>query len=325
MPFSFTQFIFPLYNNKKKKMNFCKTNKKLFLSACLIVASVSVNAQIVFKTEYLGRSGYRISEGERNERVGNSKGSAMVYQGGVNISLSVKFNENNRPTKWSLNVGGAYVKLNNKDFTDPLVIDEILNLGVSLNHLRPLNDKWSMMAVIGGGIYMPGTNFSKMGIENILGSAGVVFIRHLRPNLDLGGGLAINNSFGFPMLFPAVYLNWKTQSKYTVKVSMIRGLEVAAGYDVNKNLGLYLIAEMNGQTALLEQDGKKKIFSHACLVTGLRPEIKLGNKLSIPVTVGLNAWRPASITDRKLKSMFQDKEYYFQASLYASAGLKMGF
>lgn len=307
-------------------MNFCKMSKKLFFSAFLIVVSLSVNAQVVFKTEYLGQSGYRVSDGETNERVGNSKGSAMVYQGGVNIPLSVKLNDNNRPTRWSLNMGGAYVKLNNKDFTDPLVIDEILNFGVSLNHLRPLNDKWSMMAFVGGGIYMPGTNFSKMGIENILGSAGVIFIRHLRPNLDLGGGLAINNSFGIPMLFPAVYLNWKTNGKYTVKVSMIRGLEVSAGYDVNKNLGLYLIAEMNGQAALLEQDGKKKIFSHAYLVTGFRPEIKLGNKLSIPVTVGLNAWRPTQMTDRKLKSMFQkNKEYYFQASLYASIGLKMGF
>lgn len=306
-------------------MNFQKAKKKLFFSALLIVAGLSVNAQIVFKTEYFGRSAYRMTEGETNEKVGNSKGSAMVYQGAVNIPLSVKFNENNRPTRWSLNVGGAYVKLNNKDFTDPLVIDEVLNVGVSLNHLRPLNNKWSVMATVGGGIYMPGTNLSKVGFENVLGSAGVVFIRHLRPNLDLGGGLAINNSFGFPMLFPAVYLNWKTQSKYTVKISMIKGLEVAVGYDVNKNLGLHLIAEMNGQTALLKQDGKNKIFSHAYLVAGFRPEIKLGNKISIPLTVGINAWRPSAITDRKLKSMFQDKEYYFQASLYASMGLKIGF
>lgn len=135
-------------------MNFCKTNKKLFFFAFLMAASLGVNAQVVFKTEYIGQSGYRVSDGETNERVGNSKGSAMVYQGGVNIPLSLKLNDNNRPTRWSLNVGGAYVKLNNKDFTDPLVIDEILNFGVSLNHLRPLNDKWSMMAVVGGGIYM---------------------------------------------------------------------------------------------------------------------------------------------------------------------------
>lgn len=298
--------------------------KKLLFLVAPVVFCLGLNAQIIFKTEYLGRSSYRITEGETNEKVGNSKGSAMVFQGAVNIPLSVKFNEHNRPTRWALTVGGAYVKLNNQNFTEPLVIDEMLNVGVNLNHLRPLNYKWSLMASLGAGVYMPGTQFSKMGFTNVLGSAGVVFIRHLKPNLQLGAGLAINNSFGFPMLFPAVYLDWKTESRYTVKVSVIRGLEVSAGYDVNKNLALQIIAEMSGQAALLKQDGKNKIFSHAYLVTGFRPEIKLANKVSIPVTIGLNAWRPSGITDRKFKSMFQEKEYYFQASLYASVGVKIG-
>jgi hypothetical protein len=292
----------------------------------MIVGYSSINAQqVMFKTEYLGSSSYRLSEDGKNEKVGNSKGSAMVFQGGVNIPLSIKMNENNRPTSWSLNVGGSYTKLDNKNFTEPLVLDEMLNLGVSLNHLRPLNDKWSVMATIGGGIYMPGTNFSGIGFKNILGSVGVVFIRHLKPNLDLGGGLAVNNSFGFPMIFPAVYLNWKTEGKFDVKVSMMKGLEMSVGYDVNENLRLYLIAEMNGQVALLEQDGKDKMFSHAYLVTGFRPEIKIGRNISIPVTVGINAWRPAAMTERKLKSIFQDKEYYFQASPYVSVGFKMAF
>lgn len=279
----------------------------------------------MFKTEYFGRSGYRVSEGETKENVGNSKGSAMVFQGGVNIPLSVKLNENNRPTSWAISVGGAYAKLDNKNFTEPLVIDEIMNIGLSLNHLRPLNEKWSLMATIGAGIYMPGTNFSQIGFKNVLGSVGAVFIRHLKPNLDIGGGLAVNNSFGYPMLFPAFYLNWKTDGKYDVKISMIKGLEMSVGYDVNENLRLYLIAEMNGQMALLEQDGKDKIFSHMYLVTGFRPEIKIGKNVSIPITAGINAWRPAEMTDRKLKSMFKDKEYYFRASPYASVGLKIGF
>lgn len=292
----------------------------------LMMAGYStVHAQVIFKTEYLGRSAYRVTEGETNEPVGNSKGSAMVFQGGVNIPLYKRMNVNNRPTAWSVNVGGSYVKLNNQHFTEPLVVDEIMNLGVSLNHRRPLNDRWSLMATVGGGLYMAGTDFSKAGFSNVLGSAGAVFIRHLKPNLDLGGGLAINNSFGFPMLFPAVYVNWRTGGKYEVKVSMIRGLEISAGYDVNDYLRLHFVAEMNGQMALLEQEGKKKMFSHAYLVTGFRPEIKLGNNLSIPITAGLNLWRPAGMNDRKLKSMFQDKEYYFRASPYASVGLKWDF
>lgn len=298
--------------------------KKVLFFVFMIVGHSGINAQIMFKTEYIGKSGYRATGGEAPGRVGNSEGSAMIYEGGANIPLSIKLNENNRPAIWAITVGGAYAKLDNKNFTEPLVIDEIMNIGLGISHLRPLNDKWSMLATIGGGIYMPGTRFSQLKFKNVLGSIGVVFIRHLKPNLDLGGGLAINNSFGYPMAFPAFYLNWKTGSKYVVKVEVMRGLEVSVKYSAHKNLSLGAVAEMNGQMALLEQDGKDKIFSHQYLVAGLRPEIKAG-KISIPVTVGINATRPAKMMDRKLKSIFQEGGYHFQVAPYASVGLQIKF
>ena len=297
--------------------------KKLLFFVFMIVGISGINAQVVFKTEYFGKSGFRASEGESNDRVGNSEGSAIVYQGGINIPLSQKLDENNRPTMWALSVGAEYAKLNNKNFTEPLVIDEIMNIGISLNHLRPLNDKWSLMATIGGGVYMPGTRFSEISFKNVLGGMGAVFIYHLKPNLQLGGGLAINNSFGYPMLFPAFYINWKTKGKYAVKVEAMKGLEISVQYNAHKNLSLSFIAELNGQMALLEQDGKDKIFAHQYLVAGFRPEIKLGKKVSIPITAGISATRPAKMMDRKLKSIFQDGGYHFQAAPYASVGLQI--
>ena len=298
------------------------------LLICVFVISVTAfesSAQVFFKTEHFGTSGYQVTEGDSSQRIGNSKGSAMVYQGGMNIPLSMKLNEKSQPTMWSIGVGGAYVKLNNKNFTEPLVVDEVLNVGLSLNYQRPLNDRWSLKAGIGGGIFMPGTDLSQIGFGNVLGSVSAVFIRHLRPNLDLGGGLALNNSFGFPMLFPAFYLNWRTSGRYFVRTSLKDGLDVSAGYNFNKNVKLSLVMEVNGQMALLKQDGKNKIFTHQYVVFGLRPEIKLGKRLSIPITVGLNATRTAQITDRSLKTIFQDKGYSFRASPYASAGLQVGF
>lgn len=299
--------------------------KQVLFFVFMMVAYSGVNAQIRFKTEYFGKSRYYVREGESNERVGDSEGSAIVYQGGVTIPLSVKLNENNRPTTWVVNVGGAYVKLDNKNFTEPLVIDEIMNIGVSLGYLRPLNDKWSMMASIGGGIYMPNTRFSQIGFKNVLGSVGAVFIYHLKPNLEFGGGLAVNNSFGYPMIFPAIYLNWKTGSKYAVKVSAIRGLEMSVAYEAHKNLSISIIGEMNGQMALLEQGGKDKIFAHQYLVVGLQPEVKIGKNVSIPLTFGINATRPAIMMDRKLKSMFQEVEYHFRAAPYAAVGFQFRF
>jgi hypothetical protein len=289
------------------------------------IAPAKSAAQAFFKTEYFGTSGYQMTEGDSSQRIGNSKGSAMVYQVGINIPLSKKLNELNRPTMWSIGVGGAYVDLNNKNFTQPLVIGKILNVGLSLNYQRPLNDRWSLRTGIGGGIFMPTTNLSQMKFKHVLGSVSAVFIRHLRPNLDLGGGLALNNSFGFPMLFPAFYLSWRTAGRYSVQASLKDGLDVSAGYNFNKNVKLNVVMEVNGQMALLEQEGKDKIFTHQYVVFGLRPEIKLGKHVTIPVTFGVNATRTAQITDRSLKTIFQDKGYSFRGSLYTAAGLQVRF
>lgn len=149
-------------------LNQLKMKKVLFI-AFMLIGYASINAQFMFKTEYFGKSSYRMIEGDTDEKVGNSKGSAMVYQGGINIPLSMKLNENNRPTMWAVSLVGAYAKLDNKNFTEPLVIDEIMNMGLSLNHLRPLNDRWSMMASVGGGLYMPSTKFSEIRFKNVLG------------------------------------------------------------------------------------------------------------------------------------------------------------
>lgn len=305
--------------------NFSMKKLSLLMIMALIYTMSIAQVSVELKSEYIGKSSYRFMENEESEKVGDSKGGALIHQGSINIPLSFKLNEKKRPTMWALSVAGAYAKLDNESFTEPLVVDEIANAGINLNHLRPLNDRWSMLASIGGGIYMPSTKFSDISLKNTLGNAGIVFIRHLKPNLDLGGGVAFNNSFGTPMVFPAFYLNWRTEGKYSVNIALMNGLSVSAGYDVSKSFRISVVGEMNGQVALLEQGGKGKMFSHMYMIGGLRPEIKIGKKLSIPITGGISAWRPAQMNDRTLKSIFKEQNYYFQSAIYASAGLKMKF
>lgn len=282
--------------------------------------------QISFRTEYIGNSGYYyLPPGEKpREKIGNNKGSAMIYQGAFSIPLSVKMNEKNRPTAWGLGFGGAYVSLKNQNFSEQMV-SEIMNLQLGVYHLRPLNDRWSMRASLGAGIFSPTTDFSKLSFKNVLGSGGLVFIRHLKPNLDIGGGVSINSSLGYPMIFPAVYVKWKLHGKYDVNVEVIEGLELSAGYDFNDRFKLSYAIEMNGQVALLKKDGKDVIFSHQYIVTGFRPELKLGKTgLTMTGMVGLNLYRPASYSDRTLKGVFaSDNDYFFSVSPYASVGLKM--
>lgn len=292
-----------------------------------IVVSINGYAQISFKTEYFGTSGYWLDKGEEpRERIGESKGSAIVYQGNINIPLSVKIDKNEKPVIWGIGLGGAYASLNNRKFTEDLVISDIMNLELGFYHIRPLSRKWSLMASIGAGIYSPSTAFSDIRAKHILGSVSAVFICRIRPNFELGGGIAVNSTFGYPMAFPALYLNWSLQGKFDFLISMTNGLELSAGLDINRYLKLALIADMNGQTALLEKDGKDVIFTHQYIVTGLRPEIRLGKTVSIPLTAGINAVRPAYFSDRTLKAMFKTgNDYYFQISPYVSAGITVNF
>ncbi|MBT2623491.1 DUF6268 family outer membrane beta-barrel protein [Chryseobacterium sp. ISL-6] len=301
----------------------------LFLTASATLLCLKGKAQEVsFKTEYIGNSGYYyLPPNEKpKEKIGDGKGSAMVYQGAVNIPLSMKSNKNNRSTTWGIGFGGAYVALNNKNFKENMV-SEIMNLQLGIYHLRPLNDKWSLRASVGIGIFTPSTDFSKINFKNILGSGGIVFIRHLNPNLDLGGGIAINSSLGYPMVFPAVYVKWKLDGKFDINVELVEGLEISAGYDFNEKFKLSYAIEMNGQVALLEKDGKNVIFSHQYIVTGFRPELKFGTTgFSVTGMAGLNLYRPASYSDRTLKGVFaSDNDYYFSVSSYVSVGLKMKF
>ncbi|WP_418360545.1 DUF6268 family outer membrane beta-barrel protein [Sphingobacterium detergens] len=301
----------------------------LFLATFIMLFSLKSKAQqLSFRAEYIGNSGYYyLPPGEKpREKIGNAKGSAMVYQGSFSMPLSMKLNEKNRPTALGIGFGGAYVSLKNRNFAQQMV-SEIMNLQLGVYHLRPLNDNWSIRASAGVGIFAPTTDFSKITFKNVLASGGLVFIRHLNPNLDIGGGAAINSTLGYPMLFPAVYLKWKLQGKYDINVEVIEGLELSAGYQINDKIKLAYALEMNGQAALMKKDGKDVIFSHQYIVTGFRPELKLGKKgLSMTAMAGLNLYRPASYSDRTLKGVFSsDNDYHFSVSPYGSVGVKMKF
>lgn len=192
-------------------------NRLFFLLALAFNFSIS-QAQISFQTEYLGRSHYKLSQDNKTRQVGNSSGSAVVYQGSINLPLTIKEDERGLSSLWMISATGAMAKLDNKHFTPGLVIDEILNINFNLVHRARMDENWSYLAAAGAGIYTPTTQISEIEARNILGNAAVVFIRTPKPNLEWGVGLALNNTFGYPMVFPALYFDWYTKTPFAIKV-----------------------------------------------------------------------------------------------------------
>ena len=307
--------------------------KEIFTFIILLLG-VNSFAQISVKTEYIGNSEFYDAVADTN--TGN--GSAMIYSVGAMVPLSIQaFAEDDpykRATIWGVALNGTFVKMDNQNFPIGKELpSQVMNLGATALHLRPLKERWSMLMALGIGSYTPENRLSAIRIdENVLANGALVFIWHWRPNLEIGGGVALNNSFGYPMVFPALYLKYKGgfSDKFTIDINLLDGTKVAFGYDYSENLSLKLVANIGGYLAYLRRNGQKEMFSSQTFFVGLEPEFKLGKHISIPVTFGGSFIRSGRYRERTLSAMFASeaknedgsaRSSVFLPALYFAAGI----
>lgn len=307
--------------------------KEIFTFIILLLG-VNSFAQISVKTEYISNSEFYDAVADTN--TGN--GSAMIYSAGAMVPLSIQASAEDDPYKratiWGVALSGTFVKMDNHNFPIGKELpSQVMNLGATVLHLRPLKERWSMLMALGIGSYTPENRLSAIRIgENVLANGALVFIWHWRPNLEIGGGVALNNSFGYPMVFPALYLKYKGgfSDKFTIDINLLDGTKVAFGYDYSENLSLKLVANIGGYLAYLRRNGQKEMFSSQTFFVGLEPEFKLGKHISIPVTFGGSFIRSGRYRERTLSAMFASeaknedgsaRSSVFLPALYFAAGI----
>ncbi|UAY56547.1 DUF6268 family outer membrane beta-barrel protein [Arachidicoccus terrestris] len=299
---------------------------RLSLITLLSVVLAKTYGQVELRTELIGSSRYTNGSNIKT----TDKGSAKVFSLNAKIPLSVEVDENQKPVKvWGLGVAAEYTTFSNGKIADVFGPDKIVNANLSLYHLRPMSEKWSILATLGVGVYTSHTDLSKVGFHNLMANGGVIFVRHIKNNLDVGLGPVINTLLGYPMVFPGVYVKWKTNGDYEVNVSMFNGLEASAGKRFSEQFKLDMVAAFNGSMALETKNNKKLMFTHQYFYTGLQPEINLGEGWSISAIAGLAAGRTAYYQERTLKSIFKSDDNvhhpHFGAAPYGSLSLKLDF
>ena len=268
-------------------------------------------AQISVKTEYISNS--KFYDAVANTNTGD--GSAMIYSVGALVPLSMQAPKEDdpyqRPTVWGVSLNGTFVQMDNHNFPMGKELpSQVMNLGVSTIHLRPLKERWSMLMALGVGSYTPENRLSSIHIgENVVANGALLFVWHWRANLEIGAGAALNNSFGYPMIFPALYFKYKGgfSDKFTIDVSLLDGGKVALGYNYHENLSLKLVANMGGYAAYLRRNEQKEIFSSQTFFVGVEPEFKIGKHVSIPLTIGGSFIRSGRYRERTLAAMFQSE------------------
>ena len=302
------------------------------LIALLIV--VSAFAQISVKAEYIGNSKFYDAVADTN----TGDGSATIYSASAMLPLCIQAPDEEDPYKratiWGVALSGTFVKMENQNFPIGKELpSQVMNLGATVLHLRPLKERWSMLMALGIGSYTPENQLSAIRIdENVLANGAFILVWHLQPNLEIGGGVALNNSFGYPMVFPAFYMKYKGgfSDKFTIDINLLDGSKVAFGYDYSENLSLKLVANIGGYLAYLKRNGQKEMFSSQTFFVGLEPEFKIGKHVSIPLTVGGSLVRSGRYRERKLSAMFASeaknedgtiRSSQFNPAFYFSVGI----
>jgi opacity protein-like surface antigen len=299
-----------------------KSFKTVILTAIICRLGFTVLAQISIKSEYIP---YASFIDEHGDKLGG-KADLKTIDGGIRIPVSIKMDENNKPTAWAVALSGTYVSMDgDKNLLKDFYMQEILNAQVGLMHMRPLNEKWSMLATLGAGIYT--SDLYKISGKAILGQGGVLFIRHTKSNFDWGVGVAINNALGYPMIFPSFYLDWRLDGKYDFKLSIYDSFEISLSSQINDNFKLSIVGESKGLMSAVKKDEKDMYYVAQYGYAGIQPEYKIAEGLSVFATGGVSFARDTYFQSRTLKAFFDSKDDYphFGVSAYFSAGIKYGF
>ncbi|CEJ67967.1 hypothetical protein BN1195_00249 [Chryseobacterium oranimense G311] len=285
------------------------------LLGCWVSAQSGISGEL--KTEYIPFSSYIRPEDSVKT---NSKSNFKRADLNLSIPLSMKKDSSGRVKAWSVLLSGSYAKMTHKDYEKQLFPDQMLNAQAGIQHIRPLGKKWSMMMTASVGIY---TDLEQISSDDILGQGGVLFIRHFNPNLALGAGPVLTTAFGVPMILPWIYFDWKTNGKVKLNINFPEGME--AGYLFSDRFALKAVVNLSGMTVERNKDGKSMLLGYQQITAGIRPEIKLNDKLSLSLTGGTALLRSFSENDRKIKSIFKDKKMddpKFATTFYAAVSLR---
>lgn len=276
------------------------------------------------KAEYIPLSKYipKTNAGKGEENAGE-KSDMRRLEGAISIPLSVKTDSLGRPKVWAVTLGGSYAKIKNLGYTEQLFPDELLNASVGLMHLRPLSKSWNMLFMASAGVY---TDLRGISSQDVLLMGGVIFIKQFNPNLALGVGPVVSNTFGIPMVLPAIFLNWKTNGKFQVMVNFPEKVELS--FKASEAIKLKAVAEVSSMTADVGRKDKA-MLSYLQVISGFQPEFKLNKSLTLQLTAGASLYRSMELTSRKLKDFFKDKQEenppHFETAAYGAVGLKWNF
>ncbi|MGH1518869.1 DUF6268 family outer membrane beta-barrel protein [Chryseobacterium sp. JK1] len=293
--------------------------KKVLLIAVFSCLLASVSAQIQIRTEYLSSSSLQNKEDEKF-----GKGDMLKISGRYTLPLSIIPTERAQPRIWNATISGSYGSFRNELEQADLDQSQIINANFTVNHIRPISEKWSFIGSLGAGIY---SSPKAITAESILFNGAAIFMYRIKDNLSIGAGAGLTNSFGVPLLIPMALVNWKVSGDYEVSANIASGIDISAAAKLSEHWKLRITGiEIDGISSVVKIDDTSKIYGLSNIRSYISPEYKRGNT-SLFIGLGGNWMRSVTLADRSFKgfteSLFKNKnKFNFGSSFYITVGFR---
>ncbi|MBS7233310.1 hypothetical protein KHA90_20020 [Flavobacterium psychroterrae] len=310
-------------------------NKTVFyLSQLFLFLLVTISARSQsgisgeFKVDYVPFSKYvRPMDSTKTNAESDFKRAKISFE----VPISMKMDKYNHPKLWTVFFQGAYARMDNKNYEiQSLPVEfqggfpnKLLNTQIGIKHIRSISPSWSLLIMGSVGVY---TDMVEINKDDVLIQGGVLFIKQFNPNLSLGVGPVLTNSFGVPMVLPGIYFNWESHGALHFKVTFPEGMEL--GYRMSDNLDLKAVVELSGMTAETKIGNKSTLLGYQQIIAGLRPQLKFGEHWTLEPTAGTTLVRNFSTTNRKIRDIFKEKDIAdprFTTTFYGAIALKWKF
>lgn len=223
---------------------------------------------------------------------------------------------------WSLSASGSYTKLVNKDYNQQIFPEELLETQLALQHFRSIGNRWGMLSILSAGLF---TDMEKINGKDIFINGGVVFIKQHNRRFSYGIGAMFTNSFGTPMLLPALLVKYQTDSKFRIDVVFPEKISVSRR--LNEQTDLALAFRMRGSSYDVENaPDKKRLMGYAEMSVGLENTWHLNRHIDFVASGGSILYSGTTFKEKSLSEMFSDKPMHRLATNYFfSGGLRWNF
>lgn len=275
---------------------------------------------VAISADYLPSSHYIRPEDSVKTR---STTSQQRYNFGAGFML---FNKTDTATKKSRSLGfgvnATYIRLSNKDYDQQIFPKELLSATAGFQYMQSMRNRWSLMAIAAVSL---GTDLEEINGQDLFLQGGVLFIKQSSKKFSYGVGGVLTNTFGTPMILPAVFVRWKTDSRYAIDINFPEKASITTS--LNKYTDLSLAIRLSGNTYdVTHSPNGKRLMGIMQINAGLENTWHVGKHLDWVIAGGSTLVNDATFSDKKLSEMFSKKSYYrLGTNYYLSTGLRWNF